>query len=208
MLLGHLPQITMWSVVIALSCAMVGDTRADVMAEATRALPTWLASVTPDRLQEFGFASASDTARARALMAIPLRTPARTLSRQELEATLHQPSPLWIVPIAVGSRIACLMILDTNSGRPQVAEFGKTFAAQRLDAAIRLLAPARVDLSRAVMLSYVSPVTDLLLVDTGAGRWRWFNLTGTTDAKASEMTPDDVTQQLERLRAPIREPGM
>lgn len=109
---------------------------------------------------------------------------------------------MWIVPIAVARRIACVVVIQESAGKGlEAIEFGKIFLANRIGAAIKLLEGTE---SRSGgqfrLLSFFDPTVDLFLQKTNEGRWRWINLQGTVEAHATEMSAPEIENFLAEVR--------
>lgn len=180
------------------------------LAVARPAFSAWIGSLAPERMPAFGFPSPEEARRADLLPAIPLYRPRRSpdaLTRREIEALLDSPPDTWLVPVEVGEHIVALVTVDVGPGRPPEAiEFGKPWAASRLDAGVRLLkergAPRWEDLR---FLGFHSPNVDLLLLRSGRN-WEWLELGGTTAGEALRMSPARIEELLAKIRdQPVQE---
>lgn len=174
--------------------AKVGDT----------SLRYWLGEIPKGDLKRYGFSSGEEALLAKTLTPIPYYTPSRErekLKREYIEKQLEKPPPSWLIPVAVEQRIVCLIMVDAPTGKqPEAVEFGKTFAANRLDAAIRTLKlPGEAEWRQLRFLSFVEPPVDILISGDQNGNLRWFNLLGTSEPEVSELRPEDISNVLNDL---------
>jgi len=178
-----------------------------VTAAAQAALGPWIESIPTDQLERYGFGSAEEAARASLLEPLPSYSPSRfadDFSRSWIESQLDEPALSWLVPVAVDRKIVCMIVVDTPvGGQPQAVEFGKSFAANRLSAGLRLLGGAdHVAWRELRFLSYLGPNVDLLLLREASGTWRWLNLEGTFEGSATEIGELGISELIEMLRLP------
>jgi hypothetical protein len=178
--------------------------RDSVLAVAEPALRSWLHSMSPERLEMYGWTN-DRLPHAKLLVPIPYYMPSRSegdLERNRIEETLDELPLMWLVPVTDGTRIVSLIVVDTLENKPPKAvEFGKSFAANRLDAGIRALKELSTEQWRNLrVLRFFNPNIDLLIFRNRDGVWRWFNLTGTYKGKAIELDADSITGILNKLR--------
>jgi hypothetical protein len=131
---------------------------------------------------------------------MPFRT-RKQLEIRSIENDMKQPPSLWAVPIAVDTRIVCLVVVETPKGKsPEAIEFGKSYAANRINAAIHHLNwPNQEEWKKLRYLSFVEPVVDLMLYYDSSGKWHWLNLLGTVEGQAMELSPQEVKNLLSSL---------
>lgn len=182
--------------------AVDDPTRDVISGVAESAFRAWIEAVPPQGLASFGFRSEEERDRARTLPPIPFVTPRRDSSREQVESELHARPVTWMVPVAVDRRVACLVMVEDPEGEaPRAVELGKTFAANRLDAALRWLGwPPEERWRDLRFLSFVSPNLDLLLIEEPGGSWRWLNLHGTVEPEAVEIEDEEIADLLEIVR--------
>ena len=201
--------LTLLALLIAIPLEAADGARSDKILEAIRnvaepAFRAWISSVPERQIGAYGFSSLEESQRARLLTPIQFVTPqreARLVNRAEIESRLDEMATTWMVPVAVGDRIACLIIVETaDDAEPEVVEQGKTYTARRLDAGIRLLRRDAPETPQDLRyLSFASPNVDLLL-RRRSGEWEWLDLTGTTEAVARRLDKDEVLNLLRRIR--------
>lgn len=178
-----------------------------VITEARKALPAWVARATPAQLGELGLGTAGAIERAIALPPIPLLYPSvdrSALTRSSLEAAVATgPVPLWMVPVAVDGSAVCALIVASERDHPvRVTEFGRPFAARRLQAGLTALGLSAPDTWPPLhLVSFVAPTIDVLLAQAPDGTWRWVNLTGTTTPTAAVLDTAGVEALIDRLRS-------
>ena len=177
--------------------------------EATEpAFRKWLANIPDHRITDYGFHSQQEMNNAKLLMPIPALFPVRgtkALTKLSVEETTWAMQRKWIAPVTVGERIVCMVVVNHEEGKePIAAEFGKTYAANRLDAGYRLLGwPRKSTITEMRLISFFSPVYEILLGKDANKGWIWVNLTGTTNADAQIMSKEDIHRILENLNKTI-----
>ena len=179
--------------------------RSNIVAAAKPAFESWVRDIPDDRFGDFGLQSREASAKARLLSPIPLHTPSRRsedLNREKVEAVLSDLPALWLVPVELGGRVVCLVVMDTSDGgAPAPVEFGKSFAAARLDAGLRALGTSGSTRAEDLrFLSFVGPPMDLLLHRQPNGKWRWINLLGIGAPRAEVLDRDGVSAVLDELK--------
>lgn len=180
-----------------------GDMKALIEA-AEPAFRAWIASVPDERLPSFGFETRPQAREARLLSPIRQLFPARdasSLQRGALEGPITKGPAKWVFPVAVADRIVCLVVVRDEPGQKPVAtEFGKTYAANRLNAAYRLLGWSLDEGDKeARLISFFNPVYELLLARVSGLDWTWVNLSGTTVPDAAALTDEDIDRILSSL---------
>lgn len=178
--------------------------RQDVEAVAAPAFREWVRSQPEDELRRFGFASRSAANAARVLTAIPVITPRQDegpISRIVVEASLDRMPSTWIVPISVDGRIVILVGVDAPRGEElKVVAYGKTFAANRLEAGIRALgSPPIKEWSNLRLVSFPVPTLDLLVLRSTSAMWTWWRLTGTEQGVAERLSVNEVQTTFDRI---------
>lgn len=177
--------------------------RIQVKSVADSALPTWIHQIPIEQLHKYGFDSKEEAGRSKVQQPIPFFSPPRArdkLIRQEIESAVEGRPLTWIVPVALNGQIRCLLIIDALDGHlPEVVEFGKTFAANRLNAGIRALDLYGKDWGGLRFLSFVDPTVDLLLFRNVNKTWKWLRLLGTEEGRAIELGHNEITPLLASL---------
>lgn len=182
------------------------DLRERVLAAAQPAFRGWIEGLPAERLADFGFRSSAEARQATLLRPIPSYAPDRFkgVTRERVEAALESPPDAWLVPVAAGGEVVCLVTVETRPGRPPEAiEFGKTWAAQRLGAGLQ--AARGMDDLR--FLVFVNPNVDLLLVRRPDGHgWRWLNLLGANVGAAHPLESRQIDELLKKIQdTPLQE---
>jgi hypothetical protein len=183
-----------------------GGVRERVLAAARPAYHRWLDSLAPERAPAFGFRSLAEARGASLLPPIPFYVPDRrggALTRARIEALVESPSSTWLVPVAVEGRVVALVTLETRAGRePEVTEFGKAWAANRLEAGLeRLEKQGKRRGEELRFVAFFSPTMDVLLARRrGDRRWSWLELSGTTSGKAEVLDAAAIETRLARIR--------
>lgn len=184
----------------------------EVLNIAKPAFHQWLSGLPDDRITDFGFRNPGEAGNAQLMMPVPAFFPIRkpeSLERSWIEDATSVAPHKWIVPVAVGERIVCLVVIDRKEkGELVASEFGKTYAANRLDAGYRLLGwPSKSIPADMRFISFFDPVYELLLAKAADEGWVWINLTGTTSASAQIMNSADIQKVLgtlhETMSAPV-----
>ena len=181
--------------------------RREVERSAAPVFRSWLDSLGDAALPNFGFASRAEARSARLLMPIPYVLPPRKLALRELETFLAEAPGVWLVPAAVGTRVVCLVSVNAAPGeRVEAVEFGKTWAANRLDAGIRAAgSPPQEQWSGFRIVTFVSPRIELLAFRGGDRKWKWWRLTGAEQASASPLSNRELTALLAGMGEPERD---
>lgn len=179
--------------------------RKEVADIAASALPAYLAKISKERINDFGFQSLEELQKAILLPPIPLFVPARKvdlLSRDYIEKSLGERPITWIVPIGVGERIACLIHVDSIDGKqPKAVMFGDNYRAKRLESGLRLLGWPNVNSWQSLrFLSFYEPTVDLLLVQESDSQWKWFNLKGTLNATPISLHANEIDELLDMIK--------
>ena len=185
----------------------ISHARHRVEATAGPAFASWISEQPDESLKGFGFLSRAEAKLARVLTPLPYVTPRRArLTRKQIEGGLDQPPATWIVPVSVNSRVVCLVTVEDANGKTRAVEYGKAWAANRLDAGIRALgSPPPERWSELRFVSFASPNVDLLLFRNTDSRWSWWRLEGTESATTTRFTPHDIDMLLENIRRTPKE---
>jgi hypothetical protein len=180
--------------------------RERVVAAARPAYLRWLGSLAPDRAREFGFRSLDEARQAEILLPIPYYVPDRSgdaLTRGQIETLVESPSSTWLVPVAVEGRVVALVTMGTQASQePEAIEFGKPWAANRLEAGFRRLEKdGRRRGADVRFIAFFSPNMDVLLVRPKGDRgWLWLELSGTAAGNAEVLDAAEIETRLARIR--------
>ena len=180
--------------------------RERVLAAARPAYLQWLGDLAPDRAPAFGFRSMEEARRAELLLPIPFYIPDRArdaLTRERIEVLVERPASTWLVPVAVDGRVVALVTMQAQAHQePQAIEFGKAWAANRLEAGLRRLEEdGRRRGAEFRFIAFFSPNMDVLLVRPQGDRgWMWLELSGTTAGRADVLDPAQIETHLARMR--------
>lgn len=178
--------------------------RRDVLRIAEPAMRSWLAAIGTDAIANYGFRSPSELNKANLDTPIPIFTPRRApnlANKIAVEQILIQRPVSWLVPVIVDKRVVSVMKVDYMEGRePSATGFGMMYTANRLNAGLSLLGQlSESDRKNLIYLSFVEPVTDILLLRISDNSWKWLNLIGTTDAQASMLSDVEIASLLRVL---------
>ena len=173
---------------------------------AARGFRSWIESIPDESLAGFGFASRAEAASAEVLVPIPYLMPPRDrgpLNRRSIENDLDRAPVMWLVPVRVGQRIVALVTVESPPGeKPRAIEYGKPWAASRLDAGIRAAgSPLPALWTGFRFVAFASPRVDLLVFRGADRTWNWWRLTGTEPGSASRLSPADLSSLLAEIAA-------
>jgi hypothetical protein len=181
--------------------------KVQIARRAAQELPLWLERIPSGRLVEFGFKDGKELRQARLLppiaTAMPSRTRGNVLDRAAVEAVLSSNPAEWVVPVAVGERIACLLVLMLQTtGDWAVASFGSTLRATRLqDGLVALGGVKRAPFDRLHLVVFYEPNREFLLVrqssDTG---WDWYDIDAPRGRAPTVMDDPDIAASLTKIR--------
>ena len=181
------------------------DLREQVLTAARPAFRGWIEGLPAERLADFGFRSPAEARQATLLRPIPSYAPDRSrgVTRKRVETALESPPDAWLVPVATGGEVVCLITVETRPGRsPEVIELGKAWAARRLEAGLRSLRETGgLPWDDLRFVVFVNPNVDLLLVRRPGGKgWRWLNLLGSTASEAHSLESRQIDELLQRIQ--------